>query len=81
MLRKYFAPLVRNRFGFPLILAGALVILVVNEATYRMALGTLDWGIQLTDARIAASRSLQLYIQGRDLSLCETAARHLCRPP
>ena len=69
MLRKYFAPLVRNRFGFPLILAGALVILVVNEATYRMALGTLDWGIQLTDARIAAGRSLQL------LTDAETAQR------
>lgn len=60
MLRAFFAPLVRNRFGFPLIVAGALVILVVNEATYRMAVRTLDWGIALTDARIEASRALQL---------------------
>ena len=69
MLRKYFAPLVRNRFGFPLIVAAALVILIVNETTYRMTLRTLDWGIALTDARIAASGSLQL------LTDAETAER------
>lgn len=60
MLRKYFAPLLWNRFGFPFILVGALAILVVNEVTYRMAVRSLDWGIELTDARIAAGRSLQL---------------------
>ena len=69
MLRQILAPLVRNRFGFPLIVAGALVILIVNEGTYRMAVRTLDWGIELTDARIAASRSLQL------LTDAETAQR------
>ena len=69
MLRKYFAPLLRNRFGFPLIVAGALVILFVNEATYRVAVRTLDWGIALTDARIDASQSLQL------LTDAETAQR------
>ncbi len=69
MLRDLFASLVRNRFGFPLIVAGALVIVVVNEVTYRMAVQTLDWGISLTDARIEASRSLQL------LTDAETAQR------
>lgn len=69
MLRQILAPLVRNRFGFPLIVACALVILIVNEGTYRMAVRTLDWGIELTDARIAASRSLQL------LTDAETAQR------
>lgn len=60
MLKQFLAPLVRNRFGFLLIVAGALLILIVNEATYRMAVRTLDWGIELTDARVAVSRSLQL---------------------
>jgi signal transduction histidine kinase len=69
MLRDLFAALARNRFGFPLIVAGALVILTVNEVTYRAAVRTLDWGIALTDARIEASRALQL------LTDAETAQR------
>ncbi len=69
MLKDFFASLVRNRFGFPLIVAGALVVVVVNEGTYRMAVRTLDGGIALTDARIEASRALQL------LTDAETAQR------
>ncbi len=60
MIRRLLAPIVGSRFGFPLILACALVILIVNEATYRLAARTLDWGIALTDARVAASDALQL---------------------
>lgn len=69
MIRKIFAPIVGSRFGFPLILACALVILIVNESTYRIASRSLDWGIALTDARLDAGSALQL------LTDAETAQR------
>ncbi|MEO7938976.1 MAG: CHASE3 domain-containing protein, partial [Burkholderiaceae bacterium] len=60
MIRRIFALIVGNRYGFPLIVACALIILIVNESTYRLAMRTLDGGIALTDARLAAGSSLQL---------------------
>lgn len=69
MIRRIFAPIVGSRFGFPLIVVCALIILIVNESTYRLAMRTLDGGIALTDARLAAGSSLQL------LTDAETAQR------
>jgi len=69
MIRKFIALFLATRFGFPLIVAFVLVILIVNESTYRLTVRTLDWGISLTEARIAGSRTLQL------LTDAETARR------
>lgn len=69
MIRKIFAPIVASRFGFPLIFACALIILIINESTYRFAIRTLEGGIALTDARLAAGKTLQL------LTDAETAQR------
>lgn len=69
MIGKFIAPFLATRFGFPLIVAFALVILIVNESTYRLTVRTLDWGISLTEARIAGGRTLQL------LTDAETAQR------
>ena len=49
----------RNRFGMPIILALALIMLVVNEASYQHSRSTLVQGITLSDARQQAARTLQ----------------------
>lgn len=69
MIRKILAPIVANRYGFPFIIACALIILIVSESTYRIARHTLNGGIELTDARLAAGSTLQL------LTDAETAQR------
>jgi len=60
MLEEYVERLLRRRFAYPLLLSAAIVILIVNEATYRHSITTLGQGIALTDARISAARGLQL---------------------
>ena len=58
---------VRWRFAFPLVVALAAALLLTSEITYRNTTSTLRGGIELTDARIEATRLLQL------LSDAETA--------
>ena len=60
MFKKHLEGLIRRRYAYPLLLAAAIVILVVNEATYRHSFTTLGQGIALTDARISSARALQL---------------------
>jgi len=60
MLEEHVERLLRRRFAYPLLLSAAIVILIVNEATYRHSITTLGQGIALTDARISAARGLQL---------------------
>ena len=52
--------LLRRRVVYPLLFSAAILILVVNETTYRHSIATLGGGIALTDARISAARALQL---------------------
>ena len=60
MLKEHVERVMRRRFAYPLLLSAALVILIVNEATYQHSITTLGGGIALTDARISAARGLQL---------------------
>ncbi len=60
MLKEHVERLMRRRFAYPLLLSAAIIILIVNEATYRHSTTTLGQGIALTDARISAARGLQL---------------------
>ncbi len=60
MLKEHVEGLMRRRYAYPLLLSAAIVILIVNEATYQHSMKTLGGGIALTDARISAARGLQL---------------------
>ncbi len=50
----------RKRYAFPLVLAGAVMLLVVSEWTHRHTAHIVRSASRLTDARIAISRILQL---------------------
>jgi signal transduction histidine kinase len=50
----------RARYGFPILLLAALLVMAVNEMTHRHSVATLTRGIQLTDIRIKAAQALQL---------------------
>jgi signal transduction histidine kinase len=60
MPRETFERLLRRRFTLPLLIAGALLLVLANELTYRRTVNALKGGIALTDARIATARVLQL---------------------
>ena len=59
MVRHFFARLFGRRYAFEVALLTALVVLGVNEYTYRTTTSVLRGGISLTDERIAAGRLLQ----------------------
>ncbi len=59
MLRRFFARLLGRRYAFEVAVFTALVVLGVNEYTYRATTAVLRGGIALTDERIAAGRLLQ----------------------
>ena len=69
MLRHFFAGLFGWRYAFEIALLAALVVLGVNEYSYRSTTTVLRSGIALTDERISASRLLQA------LTDAETAQR------
>lgn len=60
MPRETFERLLRRRFTLPLLIAGALALVLANEMSYRRTVNALKGGIALTDARIATARVLQL---------------------
>lgn len=59
MIKSSIERVARNRFGMPIILALALIMVVVNEASYQHSRSTLMQGITLSDARQQAARTLQ----------------------
>lgn len=59
MIKSSIERVARNRFGMPIILALALIMVVVNEASYQHSRATLTQGIILSDARQQAARTLQ----------------------
>jgi signal transduction histidine kinase len=59
----------RTRWVMPLIVALAIVVMAINESSYRHSSSSLKQGIALTDARMQAARTLQA------LTDAETAAR------
>jgi signal transduction histidine kinase len=59
MLRGFFASLFARRFALEITLLMALVIIGVNEYTYRTTTTVLRGGIALTDERIAGAQLLQ----------------------
>ena len=69
MLRHFFAGLFGWRYAFEVAFLTALIVLGVNEYSYRTTTTVLRSGIALTDERIAASQLLQA------LTDAETAQR------
>lgn len=69
MIKTSIERVARNRFGMPVILALALIMVVVNEASYQHSRSTLAQGITLSNAREKAARTLQA------LTDAEAAAR------
>ena len=60
MLKRLLENWLRARYGFPILMVGAVVVLLINEATYQNSRLRLTTGINLTDARVQAARALQL---------------------
>jgi signal transduction histidine kinase len=60
MPRETFERLLRRRFTLPLLIAGALLLVLANELTYTRAVDAVKSSIALADARIATARVLQL---------------------
>jgi CHASE3 domain sensor protein len=60
MVRTVLEWVLRARYGFPVLVLAALLVIGVNEITYRHSATTLTRGIQLTDIRIKAAQALQL---------------------
>ncbi len=60
MFRNLLEWWLRTRYGFPLVVVGAVALMVLNEFTYQHSWTRLTSGINLTDARIRASQTLQL---------------------
>jgi signal transduction histidine kinase len=60
MPRETLERLLRRRFTLPLLIAGALLLVLANELTYRRTVNAVREGIYLTDARIETARLLQL---------------------
>lgn len=52
--------LLRKRYGFPLVLIGALALVLLNEWTYQHSHSALTRGIDLTDLRMKAAQTVQL---------------------
>ena len=69
MIKSSIERVARNRYGMPIILALALIMVVVNESSYQHSRSTLAQGITLSDARQKAARTLQA------LTDAESAAR------
>jgi signal transduction histidine kinase len=59
MVRKFFASVFGKRFAFEIALLIGVLIVSVNEYTYRTTTTVLRGGITLTDERISAGRLLQ----------------------
>jgi signal transduction histidine kinase len=60
MLNRIVDTAARARWVLPIVLLVAGVAMAINEITYQHATATLSRGITLTDARINATRTLQL---------------------
>ena len=59
MVRRFFANLFGRRYAFEIALVIAVLIVCINEYTYRTTTSVLRNGIALTDDRISAGRLLQ----------------------
>lgn len=60
MILSFYERASRIRFALPAVVAAAVVLMAVNEMSYGHSRRTLDNGIALVDARLAAQRTLQL---------------------
>jgi len=69
MIKSSIERVARTRWVMPLIVALAIVVMAINESSYRHSRTTLAQSIALTDARTQASRTLQA------LTDAETAVR------
>ncbi len=69
MIKTSIERVARNRYGMPIALALALVMLVVNESSYQHTRATLERGVTISDVRQKATRTLQA------LTDAEAAAR------
>ena len=69
MIKSSIERVARTRWVMPLIVALAIVVMAINESSYRHSRTTLAQSIALTDARNQASRTLQA------LTDAETAVR------
>lgn len=69
MIKSSIERAARTRWVMPLIVALAVVVMAINESSYRHSSHSLRQGISLTDARMKAARTLQA------LTDAETAAR------
>jgi signal transduction histidine kinase len=58
--RETLERLLRMRFTLPLLIGGALLLVLANELTYRRTVNAVREGIYLSDARIETARLLQL---------------------
>jgi signal transduction histidine kinase len=58
--KEIFERLLRRRFTLPLLVAGALLLVLANEVTYQRTVGAVRGGTVRVDARIATARVLQL---------------------
>lgn len=59
MVRRFFARVFGRRYAFEITLLAAVLVISINEFTYRASTSVLRSGIALTDERISASRLLQ----------------------
>jgi signal transduction histidine kinase len=60
MPRETFERLLRRRFTLPLLIAGALLLVMANEMTYQRTVSAVRGGTVRVDARISTARVLQL---------------------
>jgi signal transduction histidine kinase len=60
MPKETFERLLRRRFTLPLLIAGALLLVIANEMTYQRTVDAVRGGTVRVDARIATARVLQL---------------------
>lgn len=60
MILNLYERAIRIRHAFPLIVVAAVALMALNEMSYQNSRLTLRNGIELTDARIASLRTLQL---------------------
>ena len=59
-MKNSFENFLKLRYAVPLLILLALVLAVVGEMSYQRTVGTLRYGIALTEARIGSARILQL---------------------
>ena len=62
-LRHSIEAVARGRYLMPMVLALGVAAMVVNESTYQHSNHTLSGGIALTDARVQAAETLQLFTE------------------